>query len=263
MPEPRRPRPDAEDDPSADRDRSLLVYGRRPVLEALADDALEVLRVAVAEGARGPEVGEIVRRAEALGVRVRRMPAARLSLVSRNGRQDQGVLCDVLAPRMAPLGAWLQELDGATGARVLVLDGLTNPANVGMVLRSATAAGVDGVVVPRRGVADLGPLVVKASAGVAFRAPVLRVEEVGYALSALTDAGFAVLGLDADGERPLPGLDVPARCALVVGGEHAGFTPGVSDYLHGRVAIPMAGDVESLNAACAATLAAYALAGGR
>src|SRR3712207_2030689 len=119
---------------------------------------------------------------------------------------------------MRPLDGALSQLGGQ--AAVLVLDAITNPANVGMVLRTATAAGVDGVVLPRRGTADLGPLVIKASAGVAFRAPILHSPTSEDALEALQSAGFTLLGLDAGaGAQTLFDVSFPERCAFVLGSE--------------------------------------------
>jgi 23S rRNA (guanosine2251-2'-O)-methyltransferase len=161
-----------DDEAVSPKDRFLTVYGRKPVLEALADTGLEVDKVILADTARGPGATEIQQAAKAAGVPVQRASAHRVKVLAGNGKQDQGVLADVVAPRMRSLAAALE--DRRPPARVLLLDGITTPANVGMILRTATAAGLEGVVVPRRGVAALDPLVVKASAGVAFRAPVLR-----------------------------------------------------------------------------------------
>ena len=240
------------------RDRFITVYGRKPVLEVLADPAVEVDKVVLATNARDRSAEAIVEAAEARGLEVRREPAERVTRLSHNGRHDQGVVADVVAPQMRDVGQV-----GEAERRVLVLDGITNPANVGMILRTATAAGLDGVVVPRRGTADLGPLVVKASAGVAFRAPILRTLTTEDALASLQDAGFALVGLDAAAGRSLFDLEPPERCAFVLGGETHGVTPEAARWVHEWVAIPMAGGVESLNVASAATLVAYELASGR
>ena len=95
-----------------------------------------------------------------------------------------------------------------------------------MVLRSATAAGLDGVLLPRRGVPAIDPLVVKASAGVAFRAPVLRAATAEEGCAALRDGGFAVLGLDAAGASLLD-AELPRRVALVLGNETDGLSAAV------------------------------------
>ena len=230
--------------PRSPKDTFVTVYGRKPVLEALADATLRVDKVVLAEGLRGGPVREIQAAARARGVPVHRASAHRVKVLAGNGRHDQGVLADVVAPRMAPVAEFLDALRGP--AAVLVLDRVTNPANVGMVLRSATAAGLDGVLLPRRGVPAIDPLVVKASAGVAFRAPVLRA------------AGFGVFGLDAGGPSLLD-ADLPERVALVLGNETDGLAAPVRADLDGTLAIPMHGGVESLNVASAAAVAAYEL----
>ncbi len=133
---------------------------------------------------------------------MQRASAHRVKVLAGNGKQDQGVLADVVAPRMRPLSV---ALSGRPPRSVLVLDGITTPANVGMIIRTATAAGLGGIVVPRRGVASLDPLVVKASAGVAFRAPLLRCATADEAARSCGQAGYRVFGLDgrrvADGVR--------------------------------------------------------------
>lgn len=255
------PRDGAGDRTVSPKDAFITVYGRRPVLEALTDPGLRVDKVVLAEGLRDASVKPVLDAAADRGVPVQRASAQRVKVLAGNGRQDQGVLADVVAPRMRPLEHYLDDLPTDATARVLVLDALTNPVNVGMILRSATAAGLDGILLPRRGVPAIDPLVIKASAGVAFAAPVLRAGTAASAVGALAAAGFAVFGLAGDASTSLFELSVtlPERIALVVGGETDGLTEAVRNELHGTVAIPMAEGVESLNAACAATLACFEL----
>ncbi|GAA1241792.1 RNA methyltransferase [Pseudonocardia aurantiaca] len=240
------------------KDTFITVYGRKPVLEALDDGALRVDKVVVAEGLRGEPVQAILAAARDRGVTVQRASAHRVKVLAGNGRHDQGVLADVVAPRMAPVAEFLDGLAPGAPSAVLVLDRLTNPANVGMILRSATAAGLDGVLLPRRGLPAIDPLVVKASAGVAFRAPVLRSGTVEEGCSALADAGFALFGLDASGSS-LMDADLPPRVALVLGNETDGLTDSVRPLLDGLLAIPMHGGVESLGVASAGAVAAFEL----
>jgi 23S rRNA (guanosine2251-2'-O)-methyltransferase len=246
--------------PVSPKDTFVTVYGRKPVLEALRDPALAVDKVILAEGADREAVRTFTEAARARGLVLQRATAQRVKVLAGNGRQDQGVLADVVAPRMRPVEHFLADLDPAVPARVLVLDGLTNPANVGMILRSATGAGLEGVLVPRRGVPAIDPLVIKASAGVAFHAPVLRSRTAATGLAALAEAGFVLLGLDGAARESLFGAELPDRVALVVGGETDGLTDDVRDELHGTLTIPLADGVESLNAACAATVACFELA---
>jgi 23S rRNA (guanosine2251-2'-O)-methyltransferase len=239
------------------RDVFITVYGRKPVLEVLHDPSLTVDKVIIAGYARGDTITEILDAAARRQVPVQRASAHRVKVLAGNGRHDQGVLADVLAPRMRSLDSALETLGNP--AAVLVLDAITNPANVGMILRTATAAGFDGVVLPRRGVPAIDPLVIKASAGVAFRAPVLRTATAEQGCAALRAAGFAVLGLSASapGARSLFCDPPPPRVAYVLGNETVGVSAGVTAYLTGWVGIPMAGDVESLNVASAAAVVCF------
>ncbi|HEU0086717.1 MAG TPA: RNA methyltransferase [Pseudonocardiaceae bacterium] len=245
--------------PRSPRDIFITVYGRKPVLEALSDPGLTVDKVLIAEQARGQSLQEILDTAARRSVPVQRVSAHRVKVLAGNGRHDQGVLADVVAPRMRPLDGALQRM--SSPAAVLVLDAITNPANVGMILRTATAAGVDGVVLPRRGVPAIDPLVIKASAGVAFHAPVLRASTAEQACQLLRTAGFAVLGLASS----MPGASsvfddhgrAPPRVAYVLGNETSGISAAVAGQLTGWVTIPMAGGVESLNVASAAAVVCF------
>jgi len=233
------------------------VYGRKPVLEVLADPELTVDKVILADTARGPAATEILHAARGRGVEVRRATAQRVKVLAGNGKQDQGVLADVVAPRMGPLHAALSARRPPRS--VLLLDGITTPANVGMILRVATAAGVDGIVVPRRGVAGIDPLVIKASAGVAFRAPILRCATAGEAAEELANSGYPLFGLDGAARATIFTADLPDRAAFVLGGETAGISADVRNYMTDRLAIPMSGGVESLNVATAAAVLCFEL----
>jgi 23S rRNA (guanosine2251-2'-O)-methyltransferase len=249
--------PSADTPPAVSpKDRFITVYGRNPVHEVLLDDGLEVDKVVLAEGARGEGVRDIQRAAKRRGLQVQWASAERVKKLAGNGRQDQGVFADVVAPRMLPLDVALAEGRLRT---VLVLDGITTPANVGMILRSATAAGLDGIVVPRKGVASIDPLVVKASAGVAFRAPIVKAFTAEDAVRDLRAAGFHVTGLDASGDDDLFSAHLPEPVAFVLGSETAGLTPEVATQVQTWVSIPMAAGVESLNVSAAAAVVCFEL----
>ena len=142
-----------------------------------------------------------------------------------------------------------------------MLDRLTNPANVGMILRSATAAGLDGVLLPRRGLPAIDPLVVKASAGVAFRAPVLRAATVEEGCAALRRGGVRACSGWTRAGRRCSRRTLPARVALVLGNEtERSVRVGARRCCDGLLAIPMHAGVESLGVASAGAVAAFELA---
>lgn len=238
------------------KDRFVTVYGRKPVLEALADYDLRVDKVIIAEGLRGPVIEEIKETAADRAVKVQRASAHRVKVLAGNGRHDQGVAADVVARKMRPLADALA--DPATAPRnILLLDGLTTPANVGMILRTATASGIDGIVVPHRGVATIDPLVIKASAGVAFHAPVLRSHTAGEAAELLTEAGYPLYALEADATDNIYHADFGDRAVFVLGSETAGLSEEVGERIAQPLSIPMAGGVESLNVASAAAVLCF------
>jgi 23S rRNA (guanosine2251-2'-O)-methyltransferase len=241
------------------KDTFITVYGRMPVLEVLQDRRLEVDKLIVADNARGENLDRILDLARRRGVPVRAASPHRVKLLAGNGKQDQGILADVVAPRMRTLG----EFTGAVRRgrnQVLVLDGVNNPQNVGMIIRTATAAGLSGVVLPRVGSPTIDPLVIKASAGVAFRASIIRCRTGAEAAEALSRAGFAVYGLSGEARTSIYAADeLPDRLALVLGNESTGVTRETADWVDRWLSIPMAEGVESLNVASAAAVICFDL----
>ncbi len=235
--------------------RLLTLYGRKPVLEALACPEAEVMRLHLARNAKGGVVREILDRAAACGTEVLRRPAAEVTRISRNGKQDQGVAADVRLSTYRILEDVLADLPERFA--YVALDGVTTPANVGMAIRSVAAGGLDGILLPEKGTCDINPLVVKASAGTVFRATLVRCERLAPALGAFREAGAQILALAGGGDGDLFAHRPGARTVYVLGGESRGVTPEVRACCDGALSIPMAAGVESLNVAVAAALVAY------
>ena len=241
------------------KDRFITVYGFRPVRAALQDPALRLDKLVIAEGEKGATVRELEQAALARDVRVVRVSRHQLSLLSGSPRHDNGVLLDVVAPRMRPLADALAERPFRRPATVLILDGIRTPSNVGMIIRTAVAAGLGGIVVPHRGVAELDPLVVKASAGVAFQAPLLRCASAEDGVRQLVEAGYLIGAASADGDSSLFDAELATPLALVLGSETEGISAEVAGYVAQRISIPMPGGVESLNVAGAAAVFCFEL----
>lgn len=137
---------------------------------------------------------------------------------------------------------------------------VTNPSNVGMIIRSAAGAGLSGVVLPEVGSPDIGPLVVRASAGIALRTTILRCPSAAAGTAALADAGLAVHGLRTAGAEVLFTSELGERAAYVLGNETDGISAPVAALVERWLAIPMARGVESLNVASAAAVLAFEVA---
>ena len=128
-----------------------------------------------------------------------------------------------------------------------------------MIIRSAVAAGVDGLLYPKRGIASLGPLVIKASAGNVFRAPIIRCDATTVAVTALKANGYQVATLEASAKTSLFEFTVPDNVICVLGGESEGIGREVAALADTRLTIPMANGVESLNVAVTAALVSFHL----
>lgn len=237
------------------------VVGRRPALEAVRTGAAR--EILIAEGSRPTEsLREVLDAAESAGVPIRRVPGKRIVELSR-GARHQGV-----AARVGRLGelteADLERRPWPERALVLVLDGVTDPQNVGAAARSAEAAGASALVLRRRRGAAVTAAAVRASAGALLHLPVARVANVGRALARLQAAGFWVVGLEADAPASIHDSDPPpGRLALVVGSEGTGLSRLVRAGCDELVSVPMRGRVGSLNVGAAAAVALFVFADRR
>ncbi len=188
-----------------------------------------------------------------------RVPARDVEGLASGGRH-QGVVARVRGPRELDEAA-LAGRDWPEDALVLVLDGVTDPQNVGAAARAAEAAGAGALVVRRRRGAGSTPAAVKASAGALLHLPVARVANVARALRRLKEAGFWVVGLDAEARQTVHEAEPPpGRLALVVGSEGEGLSRLVREGCDELVAIPLRGEVSSLNVATAAAVGLFVFA---
>ncbi|HEX7080216.1 MAG TPA: 23S rRNA (guanosine(2251)-2'-O)-methyltransferase RlmB [Gammaproteobacteria bacterium] len=238
---------------------STLVYGLHAVRGLLASRPESIRRAKVQKGASTERLGEIEAALESLGIQVERVDRRELDRLTGGGTH-QGVVVEATAGGELPL-AQFEELVVTRGSalRVLVLDGVEDPRNLGACLRTADAAGIDAVVVPRSRAAKLTPAAVKAATGAAETVPVLRAPNLARVLRWMKAAGVRLVGAEAGG-RPLFDTALAPPLALVLGGEGRGLRPLTRELCDELVAIPMHGAVESLNVSVAAAVLMYELA---
>lgn len=239
--------------------QTITVYGRHPVLDALADDGLVIDRLHLASSNKpGGSQQRIEELCQRRGIPIQHHTRRELSRISRNGRQDQGVAADVFCPTLSRFDDWLAQ-QGASLAerRLLVLDGITNPQNLGMSIRSGFAAGVDAILLPTQGASGLNPLAIKASAGTAFRAPLVACKDLHESIQQLAACGLQTFALTADAQHDLFELPSPCYGAFVLGNETRGVSPELLAICQQRLSIPMQTGVESLNVAVCAALVAF------
>ncbi len=239
-------------------DSLLTIYGRKPVLEALEDRDMPIHCVHLADSNKpGGIIRDIEELARARGITIKHHDKLALSRISKNSREDQGVAADLQLPRYQRLENFLQSWQPAPRARILAVDRVTNPQNLGMLIRSAAAGGVDAVLIPEKGNAPLSPLVIKASAGTLFKCPLVRCGDLAEALSQLKQKQARVYVLSSHAKSNLFELTGDQPRVFVLGNETDGVSAEISKLADDSVSIPMANAVESLNVAVTAALLAY------
>ena len=235
----------------------ITLYGRRPVEEALEDPATSIFRLHLSLNNRRKEETRRIRElAEARGVELVFHERMALSRISKNRRQDQGVALDLISPGYGALRDASRE--ALAGQELIALDGVTNPQNLGLIIRSIAAAPRHALVLPRQGCARIDPLVYKASAGYALRASIHHSETLDEAMQQLQAFGFEVIGLSAQGEASLASVpaDGAPRC-FILGNESSGLSLEAAALCHRLAHIPMRDGIDSLNVAAAAALVAF------
>lgn len=232
------------------------IYGIHPVLEALRSKARGFDAIHLQRGRRGREVDEILKLAKASRVSVLFEDREVLDRMAGTARH-QGAVGVVAAKAYVQLDDLIEMASHVESPLLLILDGIEDPHNLGAILRSAEAAGVQGIIIPERRAVGLTAVVAKASAGAVEHLPVARVVNVSQTIERLKAARYWVYGLDAKGDRNYIEVDYRGPVALVVGGEGRGVRPLVAEQCDVRVRIPMRGKVASLNASVATAVLLY------
>jgi 23S rRNA (guanosine2251-2'-O)-methyltransferase len=223
-----------------------VIYGVRPVIEALRSRRREVFEVLEAVGN-----GEVVQAAAASGVSVKKVPRARIEDLARGGTH-QGV-----AARVGPYPySGLDEILTIPDPLLVVLDSVTDPRNLGAVLRAADGAGASGVVIPKDRAVGVTAAAAKVSAGASEHVPVARETNLRRAIDRMKEAGVWVYAAEVEGAT-YTGLDLTEPVALVLGSEGRGVRRLVREGCDGAVAVPMLGAVGSLNVSVAAAILLY------
>jgi len=232
----------------------MLVYGINAVTEALKARKIEKL---IAVRGAGDRVAALLDRARDLRVPVDIVDKMAMDRMARGGVHQN------IAAHLAALPAYtIDEIlavptDAGRAPLVVVLDGIEDPHNVGAIIRTADAAGVDGIIRQGRHAAPLGGAVAKASAGAVSRVRIATVVNISRALEELKEAGVWTVGLDGHARERYDQVDYTIPTAFVFGAEGSGLRRLVAEHCDRLVSIPMAGDAESLNVSVAAGVALF------
>jgi len=236
--------------------KAKYVTGLRSVEQLLSRSAAEVVKLYAEYQTANPRLESIIAQAKSRGIEVQSANRARLQQFSGEARH-QGVVAEVKRESILD-EAGLRTLvenrltgDESDPVLLLILDGIQDPHNLGACLRSADAAGVDAVIVPRYGAAGLGPTVSKVAAGAAESLPFASINNISKVLNWLGEYGVTVVGTSDAAEKTVYEVDFTGSVALVMGKEHTGIGKRIEKRCDELVSLPMQGTVASLNVSVA------------
>ena len=240
--------------------KARYIIGLRAVEQLLSQRGEEILKLYTEYRTANPRLEAVIARANDRGIEIQSANRARLQQISGESRH-QGVVAEIRRSRTLD-EAGLRDLvetaltDDAK-LLLLVLDGVQDPHNLGACLRTADAAGVDAVIVPRHGAASLGPTVSKVAAGAAENIPFATVSNTGKVLAWLKEYGVSIIGTGDAAGQSLYDCDLRESLALVMGREHSGLRKHIRTRCDRLVSLPMQGAVSSLNVSVATGICLY------
>jgi 23S rRNA (guanosine2251-2'-O)-methyltransferase len=237
--------------------KAVFIFGVNPVVEKLRHAPTQVYEVLVAAGTSHNALRAIAREAERVGLPVRFVDNALLSRLSASGKH-QGVVAKVADYAYYRLQDVLQDLlVPGVPHWILALDGVTDPRNLGALLRTAEGVGIRHVVIPKDRAVGVTSAVEKSAAGAVNHLRICRVTNLQRGLIALKEHGFWVVGLDTDATKGIYARTYPEKLVVVLGSEGVGLRPLVRRECDLLVSIPMRGRIDSLNVAVAAGVFLY------
>ena len=233
-------------------EKIITLYGRNVVVEILEDKSVDIHKLHMADSNKTDGVvKEILALAKKRGVEVSYHDKNALSRISKNAKQDQGVAIDVIAKSYQNAN----EIKNLDSFRLLALDGVQNPQNLGMIIRSCAAGNVDGILLPKKNSAKISPLVIKASAGTLFKLPIYFCDSLEDILPKIDNV--KIYSLSSHAKSSVYDLTPSRRSIFVLGNESEGVSAEVEKFCNDQVSIPMRRGVESLNVAVTASLIAF------
>jgi 23S rRNA (guanosine2251-2'-O)-methyltransferase len=239
-------------------DEPRVVFGVRPVEELCRARPREVAVVYVAEGHKPGEMDRVIGVAKDRRITVEVRPRALVAELAGRGATHQGIVALVGSYRYAKVDDILAAAEaGPTAPLVLLLDGITDPHNLGALVRSAEVLGAHGVVIPEKNAAPVTGAAVKASAGATERMRIARVPNLLSIIDKMRGRGIRVLGTSATRGEPLEAAPLTGPVAFVLGSEGRGTREAIARRCDGLVQIPQAGMVASLNVSVAGAILLY------
>jgi len=236
-------------------DKILTIYGRNAVLEALQDSSIAIHKLHLSRSNKNAAVLDEMRAlAKERDIEIKEHDKATLSRISKNAKQDQGVALDIVLEHYGDAERFASEHENY---RMIALDGVTNPQNLGMIIRSCAAGTVDAIILPSKGAAQISPLVIKASVGTLFKMPIIKTSSLKKTLEFFKQEGADLYTLSSHASRSYKEQRYGEKTIFVLGNESDGVSSQIESLCDTSISIPMNRSVESLNVAVTASLLAF------
>ena len=236
--------------------RTDIIEGRNPVMEALRSGRT-IDKILVQTGEKHGSVIKILKMAKDMRITISYVEKAKLDLIAST-KAHQGVIAYVAAKEYVSLKDIINEAkEKNENPFVIICDEITDPHNLGSIIRTANAAGAHGVVISKHNAVGLNAVVAKTSAGAVEFTPVAKVSSIAQAIEALKKENICVVGADMDGDKTLYEHEFSGGVAIVIGNEGKGISHLVKERCDFMVKIPMLGKISSLNASVAGALMIY------
>jgi len=236
-------------------DKVLTIYGRNSVMEALEDQAVTIHKLHLSKSNKDAAVLEQMKGiAQKRNIEIKYHDKQSLSRISKNAKQDQGVALDIVLEHFED-EAYFK--DSHQEYRIIALDGVTNPQNLGMIIRSCAAGNVDAILLPTKGAAQISPLVIKASVGTLFKMPIIKTSDLKKTLELFKKEGADIYTLSSHASKSYKEQRYSTKTIFVLGNESEGVSKPIESVCNESIAIPMQRGVESLNVAVTASLLAF------
>lgn len=233
-------------------EKIITLYGRNVVVEVLQDESVDIHKIHMSDSNKTDgAIKEILSLAKKRNLEVYYHNKIALSRISKNAKQDQGVAIDIIAKSYQNAN----EIKNMSSYRLIALDGIQNPQNLGMIVRSCAAGNVDGIILPKKSSAKISPLVIKASAGTLFKLPIYFCNTLEDILPELEDT--KIYALSSHAKSDIYDVSKSDKSIFVLGNESDGVSPEVEKLCNDSISIPMQRGVESLNVAVTASLIAF------
>lgn len=236
-------------------EKSDYIFGIRAVIEAI-EAGKEIDKIMVKKDLQGDLAQELFAAARQVGAPIQRVPVERINRITR--KNHQGVVAFLSAVEYYTLDALVPQLyEAGEVPFVVLLDGVTDVRNFGAIARTCECVGAHAIVIPARGSVSVNADAVKTSAGALHTLPVCRECSIQEAVKYLHDSGFTIVAASEKSDKNYTQVDYTAPVAIVMGAEDTGVSPAVLRYCDEMVAIPMRGNIGSLNVSVAAGVMMY------